>query len=195
MLRDIFLWPVRIFMRLIFRIKVYGTENMPQNGGCIIAANHLSFWDPVLIACFLHKRRICFLAKAELFKFPPFGFVMRNLGAVPIYRASRDAGTLMLAINHLKKGNVLGIFPEGTRIRNGKKSVAKRGTIKMAKAANAAVVPVCINATYKLFSKVTMTVGEPITYNGDYTEEELSEKSRELMDGIYALGEGTAENK
>ena len=189
MLRDIFLWPIRLFMSLIFRIKVRGIENMPQSGGCIIAANHLSFWDPVLIACFLHKRRICFLAKAELFKFPPFGFIIRNLGAVPIYRGSRDAGTLMLAINHLKNGNVLGIFPEGTRIRNGKKSVAKRGTIKMAKAANVAVVPVCINATYKLFSKVTMTVGEPIYYSGEYVEGELEKASRELMEGIYALGE------
>lgn len=195
MLRDIFLWPIRIFMSLIFRIKVRGACNMPQSGGCIIAANHMSFWDPVLIACFLHKRRICFLAKAELFKFPPFGFVIRNLGAVPIYRASRDAGTLMLAINHLKNGNVLGIFPEGTRIRNGKKSVAKRGTIKMAVAAGAAVVPVCINATYKLFSKVTMTVGEPVYYNGSYTEDELVQESRKLMENIYALGEGIESGK
>lgn len=188
MLRDIFLWPVRIFMYLIFRIRVSGVENVPETGGCIIAANHLSFWDPVYIACFLNKRRICFLAKAELFKFPPFGFVLKNLGSVPVYRGSRDAGTLMLAIRHLKEGNVLGIFPEGTRVKNGKKSVAKRGTIKMAKAANVPVIPVHINATYKIFSKITMTVGEPIYYNGEYADSDIAAESSALLEHIYALG-------
>ena len=98
MLRDIFLWPVRLFMYLIFKVQVAGIENVPQTGGCIITANHLSFWDPVFITCFLNKRRICFLAKAELFKFPLFALVLKNLGAVPVYRGSRDAGTLMYAI-------------------------------------------------------------------------------------------------
>ncbi len=65
----------------------------------------------------------------------------------------------------------------------------------MALAANAAVVPVCINATYRIFSKVTMTVGEPVYYKGDYTEAQLIEQSRILMENIYALGEGTADKK
>lgn len=188
MLRDIFLWPVRLFMCLIFRIHVTGADNMPDKGGCIIAANHLSFWDPVLVACFLNKRKICFLAKAELFKFAPFGFILKHLGAVPVYRGARDAGTLMLAINHLKQGNVLGIFPEGTRVRNGKKTTAKRGTIKMAKAAEASVVPVHINATYKIFSKVSMAVGKPIYYNENYTDDMITAESNALLEHIYALG-------
>ncbi len=187
MLRDIFLWPVRFFMHLIFRIEVTGTENMPDKGGCIIAANHLSFWDPVFIACFLNKRRICFLAKAELYKFAPVGCVLRNLGSVPVYRGTRDAGTLMLAIRHLREGNVLGIFPEGTRARDGKKPNAKRGTIKMAKAADTVVVPVHISATYRIFSKIKMTVGKPIRYNGNYDDDEIKKESTALLEHIYSL--------
>ena len=186
MLRRIIIPLARALTRLLFRVDVKGKEKLPD-GGYVIAANHLSFWDPVFIGAYLSKTKITFLAKDELFRFKPFGAFISSLGAVPVSRGIKDASVVRDSVNVLKSDNVICIFPEGTRIRKGKKSVPKKGAVRMASMAGVPIVPVHLKADYRIFSRVCMTVGDPVDIQSKMTGEQMAEKSREIMDIIYSL--------
>lgn len=186
MLRRIIIPLARGLTKLLFRVEVRGREKLPD-GGYVIAANHLSFWDPVFIGAYLSKTKITFLAKDELFRFKPFGAFISALGAVPVSRGIRDASVVKNSVDILKGDNVICIFPEGTRIRKGKKASPKKGAVRMANMAGVPIVPVHLKATYRIFSKVYMTVGDPVSMTGEMTNEQMGEKSREIMDAIYSL--------
>lgn len=187
MFRNIVICILNVFLRLFFRIETVNTEYLPKNGGYILAPNHLSNWDPVITACFTTRRKIFFLAKAELFKFKPFGALISALGAMPVTRDRTDAGVIMDSVRLLRNGGVLCIYPEGMRVRNGKKPRAKKGTIKIAYLARVPIYPVHIETNYRIFSKIRITVGEPIEIKEKLDEEAFGEKTVELMNRIYSL--------
>lgn len=176
--------------RLIFRFHREGVENEVKEGGVFICANHISFWDPVMVAITL-RRQMAFMAKAELFKFRPFGAIISALGAFPIHRGSGDVGALKTAMKVTGAGHALLIFPEGRRMRPGMKRKANTGTIRLAIKTGCPILPVGIDANFKLFGKVTVRIGAPISYESyrgmTLGDEELKALAEDLMNKIDLL--------
>lgn len=183
---------VRIIMHFLFPIKVYGTENIPKEGGVIIAVNHKSNFDPVVagITC---PRKLRFMAKSELFKNKFFGSLITKLGAFPVQRGVGDIGAIKSAFKIFKNGETMLIFPEGGRVKNGKKRRAKPGVALIAKKANVPVVPVLIDGEYKWMRRINVIYGKPIysSENGEesLTTENLQNFADEILDAIYGLSE------
>ena len=105
----------KIFVRPLFRVEVEGTENLPENNGFILCANHWSNWDPIFIAMMI-TWPIRFMAKKELFELPVLGYLLKDIGVFPINREGRDLKAMKYAIGLLNDEQTVGIFPEGTRV-------------------------------------------------------------------------------
>jgi len=148
------------------RWKVRGAYNVPQEGPVVIVSNHLSLWDPMAVGAAV-KRKVYFMAKAELFKYPIVGLIVRSWGAFPVRRGHLDREALKNAVKVLKRGDVLGIFPEGRRSPSGKLQEFKTGAVSLAAKYGAPIVPVGLIGTKKIFSKgrfrsFEVNIGEPI---------------------------------
>lgn len=158
--------------KLLFRIKAVGHENIPADRGFILAANHTSLTDPIFLAIKC-KRQIFFMAKAELFKFSPFGWLIKKLGVFPVDRGKGDTGAITTAQNLVKEGKVLGIFPEGTRYLTGAPRKAKSGVAYIAMDTKSDILPVSIyrEGKIRLFSKTVIRFGEPIPFDSMVQEE------------------------
>lgn len=184
---------VRFVMLFVFRFRFVGCENLPQEGGVIVAFNHKSNWDPVVagLSC---KRKLRFMAKEELFKNPVFGALIRALGAFPVHRGRGDIGAIKSSLKILSEGEVMLMFPEGHRIKDGRKVKAKPGVALIAQRAQVPVVPVCISGEYKWMHKITVTYGKPVSLEEFYGTKLEQEKIQEIADGmlekIRALSEG-----
>lgn len=181
--------------RTFFRADISGRENLPQEGPVILAANHLSNWDPPLLACFL-SRPVSYMAKVELFEHPVFGAAIRNCHAFPVRRGAADRGAIKAAISVLKQGHVLGLFPEGTRSRDGRMHKAEAGVGLLAAMSGAPVVPACIVGTDRIMQhggflpKLRIMYGEPMHFTGDKRDkEQLAAFSQEIMAHIAAMRE------
>ena len=134
------------------RLKVSGRQNIPKRGGFILASNHLSYLDPVVlgIAC---PRDLNFMAKEELFRNPFFGWVLRNVGAFPVKRKSADTSALKEAIKRVSSGKGLVLFPEGGRGNGAELDPAEAGIGFIAAKAAAPVIPALIKGTEQILSK------------------------------------------
>jgi len=159
-------WPV--FMAA-FRVHVVGKENVPRTGGAVLAGNHVSHMDPVLLWEFA-PRRPHFMAKSELFK-GFIGWVITQLYAFPVVRGSADRTAIATATKLLEDGEIVGIFPEGTRSSDGTAGEAHGGVSFIAMRAGVPVVPVAIVGTDKVLprgrkfprpARVTIKFGTPI---------------------------------
>ena len=170
---------VRLFAKCIFKIKINGAENFPAEGGCMVCSNHISMWDPVLLSCFM-PRKISFIAKEELKKVPFVGSVLKACNTVFIKRNSGDLAAIKESIKWINTGSILGIFPTGTREKVNPGAKPKSGAALIATKAATTVVPVGINATYKLFSTVEINIGKPL----DYTSFKGQRTNSEQLDGI-----------
>lgn len=165
------LWLPKLF-QLCFGCKCSGLENIPEEGGVILAANHISNWDPPVAAAFV-PRNVCYMAKEELFRIPLFGRAIRALGAFPVRRGASDRAAIRKAINLLSDGACLGVFPEGTRSRTGALGKAEPGLALLAVKSGAPVVPAAIVGTNRIFSKgcffprVEIRYGKPLTFTAE----------------------------
>ncbi|MBR5218151.1 MAG: 1-acyl-sn-glycerol-3-phosphate acyltransferase [Clostridia bacterium] len=190
MLYNILIKIVYAFTRVIFNLKYEGFENIPAEGGVIICPNHKSFWDPVVVTVLL-KRHPVFMAKEELFKFPPFAWVLRKFNAHPIKRGAADLTAIKTFVRTLKDGNLVMIFPEGTRVRKGKESKGHNGAVRIALMSDAQIVPVGIKGNFRWFRPVKVSAGVPFdlsAYRGRRaTEEEVTGITNEIMREIYTL--------
>lgn len=181
-----FAWVV---MRVRFRVKVYGAENIPESGAVILCSNHLSFFDPMSIATSM-KRPVHFMAKIELFKNPVIGAFLRGVNAFPVDREKADMRSFKIALELLKNGDILGIFVQGHRMAEGDVSSAKSGAALFAYKTNAVVLPVFIKTEYKTFKDVTVTFGEPLTFSSESKKvkrEELDNATETIIGAINAL--------
>lgn len=123
-----------------------GREHFPLTGGLIVASNHISYWDPPLLGA-AAIRELHFLAKEELFRPPVFGSVLRALNAIPIRRGVADLSGLTKAMEILRAGSALIMFPEGTRARDGVLHAARPGVGMLAVATDARIIPVYISGS------------------------------------------------
>ena len=172
--------------RLIFPCRFYGRENIPE-GGLVICANHSSWIDPVLVAlAFQRHRQIFFMSKAEIFKVPVLGAVLRSIGCFPVQRAEIDIKAIRTAFGHLKNGNRVMIFPEGTRVKEKEPVDAKSGALRIALKTRSPILPIYISRKKWAFSLSKLVIGEPylpvIPENKDYAP-----LADELMRKIYEL--------
>ncbi len=181
---------LRGFLFFVFRIKTRGTENVIKSGGAILAANHRSNWDPVLLAVSC-PRQLKFMAKAELFKFKPFAALIKSFGAFPIQRGKGDIGAVKAALTILKNQDCMLIFPEGKRVIDESIIEAKPGAVMIATRSEVPIIPAYISGKIKWMSKITITFGEPVSYE-EYQGEKpdidtLQKLTNNLMDTIRAL--------
>lgn len=161
MLYLIFRFLLRVIYTLLFRLEARGVENIPSTGPVVLASNHLSLLDPPTVGVKV-RRKVHFMAKEELFKIPVFGSLIRSFGAFPVKRGGVSKDAIKSAITLLKEGNVMGIFPEGSR--HNQTGMAKKGAAMIAMRSGSAVVPVAIIGNYRPFSKMIVCYGEPIDF-------------------------------
>ena len=184
---------VGAFLTLAFRITYSGTQNIPASGPVIVASNHMSFWDPPVIGCGL-TRHIHYMAKEELFANPLFAWIITRLKAFPVKRGTADRGAIKMALTLLNEGKVLGLFPEGTRSKDGQLGKPEMGLALLAAKSGAIIIPAAIIGTNKIFQqgsffpKVEVRFGEPILLEkGNTAKEYLEQKTGQMMTEIAAL--------
>lgn len=184
------------FYRLLFWYSVTGRENIPKTGGVIFSSNHLSYLDPVLWIIVI-RRRIRFMAKQELFKNPLLGWFLRRMDVFGVERGSGDMAAVKTAIRVVRNGEILGLYPEGTRSKDGKPGRAKTGVALIAKAAKCDVVPAAVICRGKLrpFKRIRLVVGKPVSYQEiidrapDNSRESLRAAADYIMEQITTLWE------
>lgn len=173
---------------LLFRPRIKGKENIPKDENYILAGNHTKWLDPVMLVAVV-KDQIHFLAKDSLFK----GItkpIVKGMGAIPVNRKIHDHQALENAILALKKGAVIGIFPEGTINREKKEPTLpfKIGAVKMANTTNTKIIPFVITGKYKVFlSGITIEFLKPrtISPNLDLENEKLREEISKKLEEEY----------
>lgn len=139
------------------------------------------------------KRLVRYMAKEELFKIPLLSSFIRRLGAFPVSRGKGDVGAIKTALKLLEEGHIVGIFPEGTRLKHkkGKTIKAKPGAALLAQKSGAPILPVAICGRYRPFSKIKIVFGKPFTLDLEkdkkYTNSELVEFSEGIMKKVYSL--------
>ena len=165
-------------MKLVYRVKIIGEENLPDSG-CIICPNHVHALDTVaIVTC--SKRKIIFMAKKELFKNVILAWLGRVFEVFPVDREGHDIEAIKHSLRVLKKEEILGIYPEGTRngIAKGKKP--KNGATLIAIKAKKPIVPVGVSGSFKPFRKITITYGKPIYFSKD----EIDVQNKELINSL-----------
>ncbi|MCC6543322.1 MAG: 1-acyl-sn-glycerol-3-phosphate acyltransferase [Nitrospirae bacterium] len=199
MLYSIAVFIISIFARLFFRIKISGVENIPVSGGVIIAANHLSYLDIPLLSYSLN-RHANFVGKRQLFSIPVVGTMFRLLGGIAIDREKIDRAALREIMKKLDSGNLIVIYPEGTRSPNGILQPGRPGVGFIVRMSGKKVVPTAIQGTDKAMPSgswlirphpVTIRFGKPLDFSVNLPKVEKqgadSRITQEIMDKIAAL--------
>ena len=180
-----FYWTVRFLLAVasvfVYRIKVSGTENIPQNGAFILCSNHIHSYDPAILAIVI-KRQLRFMAKKELFRWKLKGGFFRAMGAFPVDRQSTDLTSYRIAMASLKADMGLVIFSQGTRVQELDIKAAKGGVAFFAVKSKSPIIPVGISGSYRIFSTLNVHFGKAITLEKYYDERLKSE----LIDDIMA---------
>ncbi|EWG10825.1 lysophospholipid acyltransferase family protein [Cytobacillus firmus] len=148
-------------LKPIYRFEVIGKENFPAEGGVLLCSNHIDNLDPPVVGINA-PRPVYFMAKEELFNVPVLGKIVPHLNAFPVKRGMSDREALRKGLGILKEGNVLGLFPEGTRSKTGQLGKGLAGAGFFALRSEAHVVPCAIIGPYKAFSKLKVVYGKPI---------------------------------
>jgi len=177
-----------VIFKCLFDIEIQGKENIPLKGGAILASNHLSYLDPIVIGL-LVPRKINFIAKRELFENSLFGSFISKLGALPVRRERLDRKTYQRALGLLKKGMILVLFPEGTRSRRGNLGLLREGTARIAVRTKVPLIPVVIRGTGKVLprgkkiirlAKIKVRIGKPLESEPLYEGKDIKRKARRL---------------
>jgi len=178
------------FITLLYWHKTTGRVFIPE-GAAVVCANHSSNSDPLLLAYALTRHtHLHFMAKAELFRIPVLGLILRKIGIFPVDRAKSDITAIKTAMKYLKAGEKVAMFPEGRRVANSDGG-AKTGAVRLAVRMGVPVLPVHIPRRKRWFSRVSITIGEPYTISLDKkaaSPQDYNRAASELMERIEALG-------
>ncbi len=187
------------FFKVLFSMKIEGKENIPCRGGVILASNHLSYIDPIVLGIFV-PRRVNFMAKEELFENFLFRWIIVRLGAFPIKRESIDRTTYKKILKLLQKREVVVLFPEGTRSIDGTIGQLHAGTARIALKADVPVIPIIIQGTEKVLprggklirlAKIKARAAKPLKKNIDsnrkITKKDIEEFENELEEEMRLL--------
>jgi 1-acyl-sn-glycerol-3-phosphate acyltransferase len=181
----------KVLSWVYFPYTAHQVHHVPRQGGFILASNHISNLDPVVLGI-CSVRRLDFMAKVELFK-SLLGFFLTNLGAFPVKRGESDFGAMREALRRLKEGHALLIFVEGTRRIGNEPTKAQAGVGFLAMKSRMPIVPVYLQGTDKVMAPgtkffkrgpVSATYGEPFFVNDAPTYEEASQR---ILDKIYSI--------
>lgn len=170
---------VGIYYRLFFKLDIQGIENVPKESGAIICPNHASNHDPIVIA-YTTPRQVRFMAKAELFKTKILAWFLNSIGTFPVKRGEPDLNAVKTTLKILKDDGLIGLFPEGTRVKTGDLGTAHSGVALFAIKTGKPVVPVYIGGSFKPFTKIKVVYGKPIYFDSYKKPKMLNEDYLEL---------------
>ncbi|MBP7332270.1 MAG: 1-acyl-sn-glycerol-3-phosphate acyltransferase [Firmicutes bacterium ADurb.Bin373] len=177
-----------VILTIVRRWDVQGRENLPAGGGFLLVANHVSYWDPVVVIC-AFKKKVCFMAKSELFNIPVIGYVLRISGSFPVRRDKSDREAIRTALRLLAEGQMVGVFPEGTRSHTGDLLRPHLGAAMLAAKAKVPMIPVALIGTRGVFGRVRMIIGAPVESknSGKVSKTDLEKASDLVMDRILSM--------
>jgi 1-acyl-sn-glycerol-3-phosphate acyltransferase len=196
-------WVLWVFFRLLggllFRLRTDGQQFFPKNGGVIVAANHSSYFDIPLLGCAI-QRRVVFLGRANLFPNRLLSWVLQGLGWIPLKTHRLDRQAFGLALEHLKSGTPVVIFPEGTRTEDGNLQRGRPGIGYLVEESQCQVIPAYISGTFKVLPikakwprlfPVSVTFGKSIRFskNDATNKKQVYEQiGRTVMEHIAQVG-------
>lgn len=188
-----------ILFFILYPYRVYGRSNLPP-APFIVCSNHFSWLDPPLVACVFNRRQqIHFMAKQELFQIPVINYIISKAGAFPVKKDTADRKAVQKALMLLKANKIIGLFPEGTRSKDGKLQELFDGVSWIALKSEVPIVPLAIKGPYRIFRPVTVHLGEAMYFKGEkngkkYTREDLREVSMCIRGEINRLLENMNES-
>ena len=175
---------MRFWFAIMFKVEIKGKENVPAEGNAIICCNHYSNYDPFAAAIYL-DRLPRYIGKKELFENKILAYLLKEVRVFPLDRkATMDMKAVKTALKILKDGEILGIFAEGTRVKEGQQVDAKGGVALFAMKGNANVIPCAISGKYKFRNKITVEYGEPLTLDEFRGQKLTTEVMGEITDVI-----------
>lgn len=176
----------RIISKLIYKIEFENLDGLNKEGGYILVANHKHNFDPIILS-FGTKREINYMAKAELFKTRIGKWLFESINCISVDRNRNDITAIKKALRILKNGEILGVFPEGTRVETKEEGNVKSGAVMIASKAKVNIIPVAITGNYKIFSKITIKILPEINVAErlDKNLGDIEGLSKEIMDIIY----------
>ncbi|PPS41534.1 1-acyl-sn-glycerol-3-phosphate acyltransferase [Chroococcidiopsis sp. TS-821] len=191
-----FKWSVvNPMLRVYFRGRVYGAENVPQKGPLVVVSNHASDFDPPILSCCV-RRPVAYMAKEELFRIPIFNRAIELYGAYPVKRGSADRSAIRAAVKYLEEGWAAGVFLQGTRTPDGKITDPKLGAALIAAKTKAPLLPVSLWGTHKIMQKgsviprsvpVTVRIGQVIPPPSSTDKTELLAVTQQCANAIASL--------
>lgn len=175
----------RVLFAAFFRIRCTGRENWPSEGAVLACANHQSYLDPMLVGLTC-DRRLNSLARSSLFRSPVFAWLIRLLDAIPIEREGMGIGGLKETLRRLRAGEIVLVFPEGTRTLTGELSALKPGFCALVRRSDVTIVPLAVDGAFQVWPKgqglprpgpIHVAIGTPISPAtiGQWSDEELVE--------------------
>jgi len=180
----------RVLFVALFRVRVFGQDNVPPEGGVLILSNHQSYLDPVLLGLGL-ERPVSYMARRSLFRNRAFAWLISALNAFPVTRGGRDVRAMREAVGRLREGWCLVVFPEGTRTSDGRIGRLHAGVLSIAERAGVPVVPAVVEGAFGAWPRngpprphpIDVAYGRPILAGerGGRSREELAGRIREEM--------------
>ena len=184
------------WFRMVYRMQRFHGDRVPETGPVIYVVNHQSHYDPLVAGLNVWHRPFRSIARASLFKFKPFGFLIRSYGAVPIERGRGDKGAIAAAIDVLKQGSCVLLFPEGGRTEDGAMQAFQRGFMLLVKRSGAPVLPIAIEGAHdiwprgttlpKLRGRLAVMAAEPVSAE-DLLAMPVNEALQQLHDTIDGM--------
>lgn len=179
-----------IFYKLVYRIKKVNEKNIPKDGAYIICANHVNMLDALAVVCSC-KRNVRFICKESMFKNKILCWALKLADTIPLNREKNDIESMKRSLKALKNGDILGVFPEGTRKGMEKNLKAKSGAAFFSLKTGTKVIPLGIQGSFKPFTKVKLVFGEPLDFSEYYGKEKdkeaLEKVTNIIMDNIVML--------
>ncbi len=184
----------RLFFAVVFGIRVYGRERLPETGGVLVVSNHQSYLDPILAAVGM-ARPFQPMARASLFRMAPFRWLIRSLYAFPVRRGTADLAAMREALRRLRAGGVVLVFPEGTRTRDGSIGRLLPGPVALAGRAKVPIVPMVIDGAFEAWPRsqaipwphrIRVACGRPVHVESDAEAEGVMERVRDDMCELQA---------